>query len=156
MRGLIVRLQCLRLDPGLPLPRHARPGDAGVDLYAREDVTLAPGARHLMPTGLAIAVHPGWVGLVHPRSGLSMKHGVTVVNAPGTIDSGYRGEVMVPLVNVDPVEPFGIRRGDRVAQLLLQQHATLEFEEVEQLPATERGDTGFGGSGGFGVGDPVG
>ncbi len=108
-----------------------------------------------MPTGIAIAVPQGWVGLVHPRSGLSIRHGVTVVNAPGTIDSGYRGEIMVPLINVDPTEPFDIERGDRIAQLLVQQVATVEFEEVEQLPATERGDTGFGGSGGFGSGGSV-
>lgn len=151
-----LRLQCRRLDPGLPLPRHARPGDAGVDLYARHDVTLMPGMRHLMPTGIAIAVPPGWVGLVHPRSGLSIKHGVTVVNAPGTIDSGYRGEIMVPLINVDPSQPFAIRRGDRVAQLLVQRYAPLEFEEVDELPVSQRGDTGFGDTGGFGVGDPVG
>lgn len=151
MRGLIVRVLCRRIDPGLPLPRHARPGDAGVDLYARQDVVLAPGSRHLVPTGIAVAVPAGWVGLVHPRSGLSMRHGITVVNAPGTIDSGYTGEIKVPLLNVDPAEPFEVRRGDRIAQLLLQQVATVEFEEVDELPTTERGDTGFGGSGGFGA-----
>lgn len=146
-----VRVAVRRLDPDLPLPRYARPGDAGVDLRARENAVLPPLARRLMPTGVAVAIPRGWVGLVHPRSGLSLRHGLTVVNAPGTIDSGYTGQLCVPLVNVDPSEAFEVRRGDRVAQLLLQRVDTIVWNEVDELDPTERGTTGFGASGGFGT-----
>lgn len=150
-----VRVRVHRLDPDLPLPRYARAWDAGVDLYAREDAVIEPGRRHLMPTGLALAIPPGWVGLVHPRSGLSVRHGLTVLNAPGTIDAGYTGEVSVPLINCDPDSSVAVRRGDRVAQLLVQEVARIGWEVVEGLDETERGGSGFGASGGFGHG-PVG
>ena len=140
-----------RLDPDLPVPSYAHAGDAGADLHAATDVTLAPGERFLVPTGVALALPEGYVGLVHPRSGLAARHGVTVVNAPGTVDAGYRGEVLVNLVNLDPREPFTVRRGDRIAQLVVQQVARAEFIEVDSLEDTSRGDTGHGSSGGFGT-----
>jgi dUTP pyrophosphatase len=139
-----------RLDPGLPLPVYAHPGDAGADLYAAADLTLAPGERALVPTGLAMAIPVGFVGLVHPRSGLAARHGITIVNAPGTVDAGYRGEILVNLVNLDPQTPFSVRRGDRIAQLVVQQVAEADFVEVDSLPDSSRGDTGHGASGGFG------
>lgn len=139
-----------RLDPGLPVPGYAHPGDAGVDLHAASDQTLGPGERALVPTGVALALPSGYVGLVHPRSGLAARHGVTIVNAPGTVDAGYRGEILVNLVNLDPREPFTVRRGDRIGQLVVQQVATVEFLEVDSLDETSRGDTGHGASGGFG------
>jgi dUTP pyrophosphatase len=140
-----------RLDPDLPVPSYAHDGDAGADLHAATDVTLAPGERSLVPTGVALALPEGYVGLVHPRSGLAARHGVTIVNAPGTVDAGYRGEVLVNLVNLDPREPFSVRRGDRIAQLVVQQVARAEFIEVDSLEDTSRGDTGHGSSGGFGT-----
>jgi dUTP pyrophosphatase len=139
-----------RLDPELPLPRYAHPGDAGADLYAASDVTLPPGERALVPTGVALAIPDGWVGLVHPRSGLAARHGISIVNAPGTVDAGYRGEILVNLVNLDPRASFTVHRGDRIAQLILQQVARMEFAEVDSLEPTSRGDTGHGASGGFG------
>jgi dUTP pyrophosphatase len=139
-----------RLDPDLPLPGYAHPGDAGADLRAATDVTLAPGERALVPTGVALALPEGFVGLVHPRSGLAARHGVTIVNAPGTVDSGYRGEVLVNLVNLDRAEPFTVRRGDRIAQLVVQEVWHAELHEVDSLPGTARGETGHGASGGFG------
>lgn len=147
-----VRVQVLisRLDPGLPLPRYAHPGDAGVDLYAREGVNLAPGQRALVPTGVAIALPAGYAGFVHPRSGLAARHGITMVNAPGTIDAGYRGEILVNLLNTDSHEAFNISRGDRIAQLVVQRVSEAHFVEVESLPGSQRGDTGHGASGGFG------
>ncbi|HEY8882192.1 MAG TPA: dUTP diphosphatase [Dermatophilaceae bacterium] len=146
------RVQVLisRLDPDLPLPRYAHPGDAGVDLYAREDVNLAPGQRALVPTGVAIALPAGYAGFVHPRSGLAARHGMTIVNAPGTIDAGYRGEILVNLLNTDSHEAFIISRGDRIAQLVVQRVSEAHFVEVESLPGSQRGDTGHGASGGFG------
>jgi dUTP pyrophosphatase len=140
-----------RLDPDLPVPSYAHDGDAGADLHAATDVTLAPGERSLVPTGVALALPDGYVGLVHPRSGLAARHGVTIVNAPGTVDAGYRGEVLVNLVNLDPREAFTVRRGDRIAQLVVQQVARAEFIEVDSLEDTSRGDTGHGSSGGFGT-----
>ena len=140
-----------RLDAGLPLPSYAHPGDAGADLCAAADTTLAPGERSLVPTGVALASPDGWVGLVHPRSGLAARHGITIVNAPGTVDAGYRGEILVNLVNLDPSEAFTVRRGDRIAQLVVQQVARVEFTEVDSLEDTSRGDTGHGASGGFGT-----
>lgn len=132
------------------LPAYAKAGDAGADLCALTEATLAPGQRALLPTGIAVAIPDGWVGLVHPRSGLAARHGITVVNAPGTIDSGYRGEILVNLVNLDPHEPFTIHAGDRIAQLLLQPVARASFLATGSLSDSERGDTGHGSSGGFG------
>ena len=138
----------VRLDPDLPLPAHARPGDAGVDVMARVDVTLAPaGGRALVPTGIAFALPEGYAGFVQPRSGLALKHGVTVLNSPGLIDCGYRDELKVLLVNLDPVEPFEIRRGDRIAQLVVQAVAEVRWSTVEALPSSERGSGGFGHTG---------
>jgi dUTP pyrophosphatase len=139
-----------RLDPSLPLPAYAHPGDAGADLVSRVDVTLAPGQRVLVPTGLAIALPEGYAAFTHPRSGLAARHGITIVNAPGTVDAGYRGEILVNLVNLDPQEPFEVRRGDRIAQLVVQRVAEVEFVEVDSLPESSRGETGHGASGGFG------
>lgn len=140
----------VRLDRDLPLPSYAHPGDAGADLLTTVDVTLAPGERALVPTGIALALPHGYVGLVHPRSGLAARHGVTVVNAPGTIDAGYRGEVKVLLINLDPAEPVTLHRGDRVAQLVVQRVETARFVEVDVLPSSERGSGGYGSTGGFG------
>ncbi|MGN6752334.1 MAG: dUTP diphosphatase [Intrasporangium sp.] len=144
-------MQILRIDPELPLPAYAHPGDAGADLLSRVDVTLAPGERSLVPTGVALALPDGHVGFVVPRSGLATRHGVTTVNAPGTVDAGYRGEIMVNLINLDPVETFTIRRGDRIAQLVVQPVVRARFLEVDSLDATQRGDTGHGSTGGFGA-----
>lgn len=144
-----------RLDADLPLPSYAHPGDAGADLRAAADATLEPGERRLVPTGLALAIPEGWVGLVHPRSGLAAKHGISIVNAPGTVDAGYRGEILVNLVNLDPHDAFTVRRGDRIAQLVVQQVARVEFLEVDSLEGTPRGDTGHGASGGFGDHTPT-
>lgn len=141
-----------RLDDELPAPRYAHPGDAGMDLLAREDVTLAAGGgRAAVPTGIAIALPDGYVGLVHPRSGLARKHGITTLNAPGTVDAGYRGELQVVLVNTDPTETFTVRRGDRIAQLVIQRVAVADLVEVTALPGSDRGAGGFGSTGGFGV-----
>lgn len=140
-------LHVRRLDPELPLPAYAHPGDAGLDLHAREDVALAPSERALVPTGLAIALPPGHVGLVHPRSGLAARHGLGMVNAPGTIDEGYRGELKVILVNLDPRETVTLRRGDRIAQLLVQRVERAAVVEVEELPGSPRGEGGFGSTG---------
>ena len=140
----------VRLDPDLPLPAYAHPGDAGADLVTAVDLTLAPGERALVPTGIAMAVPEGYVALVHPRSGLAARHGLSIVNTPGTIDAGYRGEVKVLLVNLDPREPIELRRGDRVAQLVFQRVEQAAFAEVEVLPASARGEGGYGSTGGFG------
>lgn len=138
----------LRLDPDLPLPAYARAGDAGVDLVAREDVTLAAaGGRALVPTGIAIALPEGYAGFVQPRSGLAFKHGVTCLNTPGLIDSGYRGELKVCLINHDPTEAFEVKRGERIAQLVVQAVENVAFVEVDALDDSERGDKGFGSSG---------
>jgi len=139
-----------RLDLSLPLPSYAHPGDAGADLVSRVDVTLAPGQRVLVPTGLAIALPEGYAAFTHPRSGLAARHGITIVNAPGTVDAGYRGELLVNLVNLDPDEPFEVRRGDRIAQLVIQRVAEVDFVDVDSLPESSRGETGHGASGGFG------
>lgn len=140
-------LQIKMLDAELPVPSYAKEGDAGFDLRARESVTLAPGERALVKTGVAFALPQGYVGLVHPRSGLAAKHGITVVNAPGTVDAGYRGEIMVCLLNTDLREPFVVERGDRIAQLVVQRFETARFVVVDELPESERGATGFGSSG---------
>jgi dUTP diphosphatase len=145
-----VPVQIRRLDPELPLPAYAHPGDAGADLRAAAEVTLGPGERALVPTGVAIGLPPGYVGLVHPRSGLAARHGISIVNAPGTVDAGYRGEILVNLVNLDASASFTVRRGDRIAQLVVQQVALAQFDEVDWLSPTQRGETGHGASGGFG------
>lgn len=137
-----------RLDSDLPLPAYAHPGDAGADLMTTVDVTLAPGERTLVPTGVAIALPEGYVALVHPRSGLAARHGVSIVNTPGTIDAGYRGEIQVLLVNHDPVTSVVLRRGDRVAQLVVQRFERARFVEVADLPASSRGAGGYGSTGG--------
>lgn len=141
-----------RLDPDLPPPTYAHPGDAGLDLRARTDAELAPGRRALVATGVAIALPAGHVGLVHPRSGLALRHGITVLNAPGTIDAGYRGEIGVVLLNAGD-QHVRIRRGDRIAQLVVQRFATADLVEVERLPGSHRGDGGFGSSGGHAADD---
>jgi dUTP pyrophosphatase len=138
-----------QLDPGLPLPSYAHDGDAGADLYAAVDVELAPGQRGLVPTGIAIVLPPGYVGLVHPRSGLATRLGVTVLNAPGTVDSGYRGEILVNLINHDPKSPATISRGDRIAQLVVQRVERADFYSVEELSDSARGAGGHGSTGGL-------
>jgi dUTP pyrophosphatase len=139
-------LQVRRLDPAAILPGYAHPGDAGLDLATLEALRVEPGARVAARTGLAVAVPEGWVGLVHPRSGLARRHGLTVANAPGTIDAGYRGEVQVLLVNLGD-EPVELAAGDRVAQLLLQRVAQVTVKEVDSLEQTDRGAGGFGSTG---------
>ena len=146
MSSLRVLIQ--RLDKDLPLPQYAKPGDAGLDVYARIDCTLAPGARALVPTGIAIALPEGYVCLAHPRSGLAVKYGVSIVNTPGTIDAGYRGEIQINLINHDLQNDFEIKRGDRIAQLVFQKFEHAQFEEVDVLPESERGSGGFGSTGG--------
>ena len=135
------------LDPELPAPAYAKPGDAGADLRSRVDFELEPGERALVPTGVAIALPEGYVGLVHPRSGLATKNGITIVNAPGTVDSGYRGELMVTLLNTDKTKSFHVQRGDRIAQLVIQRYEQANFVVVAELDETERGVSGFGSSG---------
>ena len=136
-----------RLDPDMPLPSYAHPGDAGADLCARADITLQPHERALVPTGIAIALPAGYAAFVHPRSGLALRHGLGMVNAPGTIDAGYRGEISVLLINHDAAQPVHIKRGDRIAQLVVQQVSTAVFHEVQNLPGSHRGDGGFGSTG---------
>ncbi len=145
-----LEIQLVRLDPDLPPPAYAHPGDAGADLLTTVDVTLRPGERALVPTGIAIALPEGFVALVHPRSGLAARHGLSIVNTPGTVDAGYRGEVKVMLINHDPVSTVELSRGDRIAQLVVQRVERARFVEVEALPASVRGDGGYGSTGGFG------
>ena len=142
-----VQVLITRLDPDLPLPRYAKGGDAGADIVSRIDITLAPGERALVPTGIAIALPDGYVALVHPRSGLAIKHGITMVNAPGTVDAGYRGELQIILINHDKSEPVSFKRGDRIAQLVIQKVERAEFVEVRDLPGSGRGTGGFGSTG---------
>ena len=149
-----VRVALLRLDRELPPPSYAHPGDAGADLMTTVDVTLAPGERTLVPTGIALALPDGYVGLVHPRSGLAARHGLSIVNAPGTIDAGYRGEIKVLLVNLDRSTPITLRRGDRIAQLVVQRFERAAFEEVDSLDDSARGAGGYGSTGGFAGGEP--
>lgn len=150
-----MRISVKRLDAGLPLPGRAHAGDAGLDLMTTVDVELAPGERRLVPTGLALAIPHGYAGFVHPRSGLAARSGITVVNAPGTIDAGYRGEVKVCLLNTDPAQPVRLARGDRIAQLVVQAVELVELEEVEELDRTARGGGGHGSSGGVSSWDPA-
>ncbi|MFT3715052.1 MAG: dUTP diphosphatase [Gordonia sp. (in: high G+C Gram-positive bacteria)] len=144
-------LRVVRLDPGLPLPSRAHPGDAGIDLCSAIDLELAPGRRQLVGTGLAIALPFGTVGLVHPRSGLAARAGLSIVNTPGTIDAGYRGEIKVCLINLDPEAPIVISRGDRIAQLVVQRVELPAVVEVSELDDTERGAGGHGSSGGHAI-----
>jgi dUTP diphosphatase len=149
-----VQVLIVRLDPDLPMPVYTHAGDAGADLHARQDVILAPGQRALVPTGVAIALPAGYAGFVHPRSGLAARHGVTVLNAPGTVDAGYRGEILVNLLNTDTRQAFTIARGDRIAQLVVQRVSEAHFVQVRSLPGSQRGDNGHGASGGFGTEGP--
>ncbi|GAB7180623.1 dUTP diphosphatase [Kitasatospora sp. Ki12] len=137
-----------RIDPELPLPAYAQPGDAGADLRTTVDAELAPGERVVLPTGIAIALPDGYAAFVHPRSGLAARCGVALVNAPGTVDAGYRGEIKVIVVNLDPREGVKFRRGDRIAQLVIQQVEKARFHEVEELPGSARAEGGFGSTGG--------
>ncbi|WP_370526049.1 dUTP diphosphatase [Cellulomonas sp. JH27-2] len=139
----------LRLDPDLAPPAYAHPGDAGADLLARVDVTIPPQGRVTVPTGVAIALPDGFAAFVHPRSGLAAKHGLTIVNAPGTVDAGYRGEIAVTLLNTDVEHTLELHRGDRIAQLVIQRVERVRFVEVETLPGSHRGSGGFGSSGGW-------
>ncbi|HEY0773444.1 MAG TPA: dUTP diphosphatase [Nocardioidaceae bacterium] len=144
-----VEILIRRVDAGVPLPAYAHPGDAGADLTTTVDVHLAPGERAVVPTGISIALPDGYVALVHPRSGLAARCGVSIVNAPGTVDAGYRGEIKVVLVNLDPAEPVTLHRGDRIAQLVVQRFERVRFVEVERLPGSDRGEGGYGSTGGF-------
>ena len=148
---MTVRVQLTRLDPDVPLPAYAHPGDAGADLVTTVDVHLDPGARALVPTGIAIALPEGYAAFVHPRSGLAARCGLSIVNTPGTIDAGYRGEVSVLLVNHDREHPVRLSRGDRVAQLVVQRVEQAEYVEVSELPASPRGRGGYGSTGVTGV-----
>ena len=147
--GPTVDIALQRLDPDLPPPAYAHPGDAGADVMTTVDITLAPGERALVPTGIAIALPHGYVALLHPRSGLAARHGLSIVNAPGTVDAGFRGEIKVLLINLDPQEPIVLRRGDRVAQMIIQRVETARFVDVEVLPDSVRGTGGYGSTGGF-------
>jgi dUTP pyrophosphatase len=144
-----VAVQLQLLDDGIEAPSYAQPGDAGADLRSTIDLVLEPGERRLVPTGIAVGLPFGTVGLIHPRSGLAAKHGITVVNAPGTIDAGYRGEISVCLLNTDRDQAFTINRGDRIAQLVIQRIEIAAFQVVEALPESVRGAGGFGSTGGF-------
>ena len=145
-----VEILIQRLDPDLPLPAYAHPGDAGADLTSAVDIELAPGERALVPTGIAVALPEGYAAFVHPRSGLAVRAGVGIVNAPGTVDAGYRGEIKVLLINHDTAEPVRLRRGDRIAQLVIQRVEKARFSEVKLLPGSARGEGGYGSTGGFG------
>lgn len=137
-----------RLAPDVAAPSYARPGDAGADLVTTSDVRLAPGERAVVGTGVAVAVPEGYAGFVHPRSGLAARTGLSIVNSPGTIDAGYRGEIRVCVINLDPAEPVELRRGDRIAQLVVQKVEHAEFVEVDRLETTQRGVGGYGSTGG--------
>ena len=144
----MLNIPVVRADADLELPAHATPGDAGVDLRAAANVTIAAGGgRALVPTGISIAIPDGYAGFIQPRSGLAYKHGVTVLNTPGLIDSGYRGELKVLLINTDPTTDFEVVRGERIAQLVIQAYEEVNFEEVQNLPDSERGLGGFGSTG---------
>lgn len=136
-----------RLDKDLPIPQYARAGDAGADVHSRIDIAIAPGERALVPTGISIALPDGYAAFAHPRSGLAIKHGVGMVNAPGTIDAGFRGELQIIRINHDLRETFTIKRGDRIAQLVFQKVERADFIEVEELPGSDRGTDGFGSTG---------
>ncbi|RLK61614.1 dUTP diphosphatase [Actinokineospora cianjurensis] len=146
-----VEVLLTRTDPGVPIPAYARPGDAGADLVTTSDVVIAPGERVVVGTGVAIALPEGHAGFVHPRSGLAARLGLSVVNTPGTIDAGYRGEIKVCLINHDPRESIALRRGDRIAQLVVQRVEHAVFREVAELGSSQRGDGGYGSTGGHDV-----
>ena len=148
-----VQVLIRRLDPDLPLPAAAYPGDAGCDLYITADIELGPGERALVGTGVCIALPAGYAAFVHPRSGLAARHGVTIVNAPGTVDAGYRGEIKIILLNTDAGRPVQFRRGDRIAQLVIQRVERPVFVEVQVLPGSQRGDGGHGSTGGHAMSD---
>jgi dUTP pyrophosphatase len=145
----VLEVPVVVLDADLPLPQYARPGDAGFDLMARERAELAAGGgRALVPTGIAVALPEGFAGFVQPRSGLALSHGITVLNSPGLVDAGYRGELKVVLVNTDPVHPYTVERGDRIAQFVVQAVEHVRLTQVDSLDSSERGAGGFGHSGG--------
>lgn len=146
-----VQVLLSRIDPGVPVPSYATADDAGVDLVTTSDVVIPPGERVVVGTGVAIALPAGHAGFVHPRSGLAARVGLSVVNTPGTIDAGYRGEIRVCLINHDPREPIELRRGDRIAQLVVQRVEHVVFTEVAELPDSERGSGGYGSTGGHAV-----
>jgi dUTP diphosphatase len=150
-RATMVEVLIRRVDAAAAIPTYAHPGDAGADLVTTVDVRLAPGERAMVPTGVSIAMPPGYVALVHPRSGLAAASGLSIVNAPGTVDAGYRGEIKVLLVNLDPSEAAVLHRGDRVAQLVFQRVEHARFVEVDTLPGSGRGVGGYGSTGGFGT-----
>jgi len=147
--GAPVEVLIRRLDEGLPIPAYAHPGDAGADLVTAVDVELAPGERSTVPTGIAIALPDGYAAFVHPRSGLAARHGVTILNAPGTVDAGYRGQIHVTLINTDACETVRLSRGDRIAQLVVQRVERVRFHEVGLLPGSARGEGGHGSTGGI-------
>ena len=142
-----VQVLITRLDESIPLPRYAKGGDAGADIVSRIDITLNPGERALVPTGISIALPDGYAAFVHPRSGLAIKHGVSMVNAPGTVDAGFRGELQCIMINHDLNEPITFKKGDRIAQLVIQKVERAEFVEVKDLPGSGRGTDGFGSTG---------
>ena len=142
-----VQVLITRLDESIPLPRYTKGGDAGADIVSRIDITLKPGERALVPTGISIALPDGYAAFVHPRSGLAIKHGVTMVNAPGTVDAGFRGELQCIMINHDPSESITFKKGDRIAQLVIQRVERAEFVEVKDLPGSGRGTDGFGSTG---------
>lgn len=150
--GPVADVLIRRIDPAVPIPTYEHPGDAGADLVTTVDLSLAPGERALVPTGIAIALPDGHAAFVHPRSGLAARFGVALVNAPGTVDAGYRGEIRVSVINLDPVNPVQFRRGDRIAQLVIQPVVRAIFHEVAALPGSERGSGGFGSTGGHAAG----
>jgi dUTP pyrophosphatase len=142
-----VQVLITRMDESIPLPRYAKGGDAGADIVSRIDITLKPGERALVPTGISIALPDGYAAFVHPRSGLAIKHGVTMVNAPGTVDAGFRGELQCIMINHDQHESIIFKKGDRIAQLVIQKVERAEFVEVKDLPGSGRGTDGFGSTG---------
>lgn len=144
---MTLKVLITRLDESIPAPRYAKPGDAGADICTRIDLTIEPGERALAPTGLSIALPDGYAAFVHPRSGLAIKHGVSLVNTPGTVDAAFRGELQIILINHDQREPISFKKGDRIAQLVIQKVERAEFIEVETLPGTDRGAGGFGSTG---------
>jgi dUTP pyrophosphatase len=144
---MTLKVLITRLDESVPVPRYAKPGDAGADICTRIDLTIEPGERALAPTGLSIALPDGYAAFVHPRSGLAIKHGVSMVNTPGTVDAGYRGELQIILINHDLRDAISFKKGDRIAQLVIQKVERAEFIEVENLPGTDRGSGGFGSTG---------
>jgi dUTP pyrophosphatase len=148
----VIDVLITRLDPDVPLPTYAHPGDAGADLVTTVDATLTPGQRALLPTGLAIALPDGYAAFVHPRSGLAARFGVSLVNAPGTVDAGYRGEIKVSVINLDAQTPVTFQRGDRIAQLVIQEVVHAQFHEVDRLPGSARAAGGFGSTGGHHAG----